>query len=182
MSAEVHCITHPSPQLCTSIYIHIHAGTERSGSTDSQELRSCWSAGCPLLPSTYFHRLAIKQLNVRKPETWSGLGTLALIHLDETEIQKRIWERWILLSCSPPAVQLQGQPGRSRWSCQLEKGRKGFPRVGGAGKLQVVPCCPLHFCQPPEEGSRLLAPAADAASLGCVSGSETRSWAVRHIS
>lgn len=57
-SAEVHCITHSSPRLCASIYIHIHAGRERSGSTDSQELTSCWSVGCPLLPSTYFHRLS----------------------------------------------------------------------------------------------------------------------------
>lgn len=36
-------------------------------------------------------------------------------------------------------------------------------------------CCPIPFCQPPEEGSWFLALAADAASLGCISGSETRS-------
>lgn len=161
MSAEIHCTTHPSPRPCASIYIRLHAGRDRSGSTDSQELRSCWSAGCPLLPSTYFHRLATKQLNVRNPETRSGLGTLALIQLVETQIQKWIWECLILLSCSPPAAQLQGQPGRSCSSRQpfssllpAGEGKGGLPGAGGVlGDFRSCPAAPSLSASPQKKGA-----------------------------
>lgn len=193
MSAEIHCTTHPSPRPCASIYIRIHAGGGRSGSTESQELRSCWSAGCPLLPSTYFHRLATKQLNVRNPETRSGLGTLALIQLDETdsEMDLGVLDLALLFPSRsaapraarqellvPPALLLP--PTSWRREGRASRGWGVAGGLPGAGGLQVMSCCPVPFCQPPEEGSWF--PAPDTASLGCISGSETRSRAPRHIS
>lgn len=114
-----------------------------------------------MLPSTYFHRLATKQLNVRNPETWSGLGTLALIQLVETQIQKWIWECLILLSCSPPAAQLQGQPGRSCSSRQpfssllpAGEGKGGLPGAGGVlGDFRSCPAAPSLSASPQKKGA-----------------------------
>lgn len=109
-----------------------------------------------MLPPTYFHRLPIKHLNVRKPEAWSGPDTLALIQLDETDSQMDLGAldlALLLPSCSA-APRKGGQTG-------------GALPPSGEGK-EALP-----------KGGRCWE--ADAAPLGCVSGSETCSWALRHI-
>lgn len=92
-----------------------------------------------MLPSTSFHRIAIKELNVKNSELWSGPGSLALIQVGGGRAAGWIWQQLI------SAVNPQGQPGRS---CQPIS----FPLPGAErketlpfGKFQV---CSIHFCPP----------------------------------
>lgn len=115
-------------------------------------LCSSWSAGCPfLLPPPYFHRLAVKQLNVRNSEPGSGLGSLALIQLDETEVQGWIWERLISLSCSPLQCSSGGsQAGAVRLLCPARWRREGDASLWEVSGRALLPH-PFLF---PQKGAR----------------------------
>lgn len=110
-----------------------------------------------MLPSTSFHRLAIKQLNVRN--SWArqpcfdpaGGGRGAGMDLGEIDLS-------VLFS---PAVKLQGQPGRSCQPISFPLPSAEGKEMLLFGKFQVVPCCPIHFC--PTGGGR----SCPSSSWGC---------------